>query len=238
MKYIELKERLENDKEKIFANLPDRVRPIWGNFILTRFSAFIDEIPNAIQELFEIVNDEKEWFRAKEQFKAIRDFNLKVINFQPTSYIGLAELVAKITFNASGSIIGPFDGDSGLWITTLAFETADYFRKDILDYEVIVGLSIASKIESVTKDIKRTYDLIEFKKIDDILWFNWDPLGMNDTEHRDEYQDYTADIFNLKRNDASVLQIANHLYDIELNSIGAGRGRKSCIEVAERIYRL
>ncbi|MCL8266054.1 hypothetical protein M9Y82_05180 [Leptospira weilii] len=61
---------------------------------------------------------------------------------------------------------------------------------------------------------------------------------MNDTEHRDEYQGYTAKIFNLKRNGATALQIANHLLDIELNSIGVGRGRDFSEKAAEKIFRI
>ncbi len=238
MKYIVLKESLENAKEEIFESLPNRIRPIWASFILTRFSKFIGEIPDVVQELFEIVNHEKEWFRAKKQFETIRSFNLRTTNFQPNSYMGLAELVAKITYNASGNVVGPFDRDSGSWITTFAFSTANYFSKDVLDYEIIVGLSIARKIGAVSKDIKRIYDLLEFKSIDDVLWLDWDPLGVNDTEHRDEYQDYTAKIFNLKRNGATILQITNHLLDIELNSIGVGRGRDFSEKVAGKIFRI
>lgn len=37
-----------------------------------------------------------------------------------------------------------------------------------------------------------------YKAIDEILWQDWDPIGLNDNEEiRDEYQGYTPHIFSL-----------------------------------------
>jgi hypothetical protein len=41
-------------------------------------------------------------------------------------------------------------------------------------------------------------DMELFKRIDDILWFDWDPIGINDDAPRDEYESYTPPIFSLK----------------------------------------
>lgn len=79
---------------------------------------------------------------------------------------------------------------------------------------------------------------ILYLSIDEILWSNWDPIGINKVAPRDEYQSYTALIFNLKINQTSKETIANALYEIETSVIGMSGNIYNCEQVAEKIMNL
>ena len=50
-----------------------------------------------------------------------------------------------------------------------------------------------------------------YQEIDEILWNDWDPIGVNDIAPRDEYQSYTPIIFSLKRKGVNEEEIAKEL---------------------------
>jgi hypothetical protein len=77
-----------------------------------------------------------------------------------------------------------------------------------------------------------------YQEIDEILWNDWDPIGINDIAPRDEYQSYTPIIFTLKRKGANEGEIANKLYQIETETIGVAGNLKHCKEVARKINEL
>ncbi|MEI6140999.1 MAG: hypothetical protein WCP85_17155 [Mariniphaga sp.] len=76
------------------------------------------------------------------------------------------------------------------------------------------------------------------QKIDDILWFDWDPLGINDIAPRDEYQSYVIDIFELVKAKADRQTIAEHLYKIETNNMAIGGNFEKCLTIAEKILKV
>ena len=76
-------------------------------------------------------------------------------------------------------------------------------------------------------------------KIDEILWQDWDPIGVNYTEEaRDEYQNYTPMIFSLKIAGADVEGIASKLLEIETKWMGLYNGDANCKKVAQKIFDL
>ena len=77
-----------------------------------------------------------------------------------------------------------------------------------------------------------------YQEIDEILWNDWDPIGINDIAPRDEYQSYTPMIFTLKRKGANEEEIANKLYQIETETIGVNGNIEHCKEVARKIIEL
>lgn len=77
-----------------------------------------------------------------------------------------------------------------------------------------------------------------YQKIDEILWSDWDPIGINDVAPRDEYQSYTPIIFKLKRSGANEEEIANKLHQIETETIGVGGSFLNCEKVARKIIEL
>ena len=75
-----------------------------------------------------------------------------------------------------------------------------------------------------------------YKIIDEILWKDWDPIGVNDIEDvRDEYQNYTPQIFSLAIQGADKMKIAEHLYNIETVKMGMIGSRTNCEKIAEKI---
>lgn len=88
------------------------------------------------------------------------------------------------------------------------------------------------------KQYKELYD-----KIDEILWSDWDPIGINDIENiRDEYSSYVPYIVKLKLEGADIIKIANHLYQLETVSIGMTGNKElvmeHCKEIAQQIIDL
>lgn len=75
-----------------------------------------------------------------------------------------------------------------------------------------------------------------YKAIDEILWKDWDPIGLNDNEEvRDEYQGYTPHIFSLTIQGADKLKIAEHLYKIWTVDMGMTGNKIHCEQIAEKI---
>jgi hypothetical protein len=75
-----------------------------------------------------------------------------------------------------------------------------------------------------------------YKSIDDILWRDWDPLGVNDVEEvNDEYKGYTPQIFSLKIQGADREIIANKLFEIATDKIGVVGNIDHCRQVADKI---
>ncbi len=87
--------------------------------------------------------------------------------------------------------------------------------------------------QTMTDEQKHVY-----KDIDEILWKDWDPIGINDIAPRDEYQSYTPEIFGLKIKGADKEAIAQKLNDIATNRMGLFANIDHCRQVAEKIINL
>lgn len=78
-----------------------------------------------------------------------------------------------------------------------------------------------------------------YKAIDEILWNDWDPIGVNDIEEvRDEYQSYTPHIFSLTIQGVNKIKLSNHLFDIETKNMGMTGNLNHCQGIAEKIINL
>jgi len=78
-----------------------------------------------------------------------------------------------------------------------------------------------------------------YESIDEILWTQWDPIGVNDVEDvRDEYESYTPTIFNLRIYGADKETIANKLFEIETKTMGVLGNIEHCRTVAEHIVNI
>jgi len=75
-----------------------------------------------------------------------------------------------------------------------------------------------------------------YNLIDDLLWEEWDPIGINDMpEARDEYSSYTPQIFSLAMHGASNEDIAEKLKRIEIDWIGLASNADGNMEWATKI---
>ena len=77
-----------------------------------------------------------------------------------------------------------------------------------------------------------------YQQIDQILWEDWDPIGINDDAPRDEYQGYTPIILKLVKSKSDSTKIAEKLYEIETESIGLSGNYENCLKVAKKINKL
>lgn len=83
----------------------------------------------------------------------------------------------------------------------------------------------------MAKQTKQLYDAI-----DSILWNDWDPIGINGMlAIRDEYTSYVPYLVRLKKEDADVHEIANHLNQLETSSMGMDGSLDRCKEIAQKI---
>ena len=73
-----------------------------------------------------------------------------------------------------------------------------------------------------------------YKKIDAILYYEWNPIGDNELP-RDEYHSYLPMIFELKKAGASNEEIARALYKIESDTIGMPGTIEFCRTIAKQI---
>lgn len=220
--------------EQVFENLPNDVRPGWAGLILSQFDKYVKDIPEEVKGLYPIIDRKDRWNEAHDQFTQIRQFGLANVSFQPESYLSLAELVAKVTFNASGSP-APFDHDSGHHIPSMALKVAVYFTETDLEQEVEAAILLFTHNRKFTNPPSTATDFLLYKNIDDILWYDWDPIGVNDIAPRDEYQSYVPGIFDLIKAKAGKEEIANWLFSIETGNMGLGSAPEKCLSVAEKI---
>lgn len=181
----DIKTNIEIGKE-IFENLPNDIRPGWAGLVLSRFDNYIKDMPTSILELYPIIDNKESWKDASGQFTKIRVFGLENKSYQPDNYLRLAELVAKVTYNASGKP-APFDSDSGHHIASLALKATEYFDDNRLEEEVKSAILLFNRNKKFKDNLTAAKDLLIYKKIDDILWFDWDPIGISDIAPRDEY---------------------------------------------------
>jgi hypothetical protein len=77
-----------------------------------------------------------------------------------------------------------------------------------------------------------------YKSIDDILWFDWDPIGINKIGIRDEYYSYLPQVYQLKVNGSSKMVIAKYLDDVVTNKMGMESNMKFNKKIAEKIIAL
>lgn len=195
---------------EIFENIPNDIKPGWAGLVLSRFDNYVKGIPTSIKELYSIIDSKDRWNEAHGQFNKIRQFLLDNKDFKPEAYLLLAEKVAKTTYNSSGQP-APFDSDSGFYIPSLALQTAGNFEDNRLEEEVKSTILLFNRNKKFKDNLNAAKDFLLYKKIDDILWFDWDPIGINDMAPRDEYQGYVPEIFNLKKSGADRQEIAKRL---------------------------
>lgn len=123
---------------RIFLAVPVNARPGWAATLLELLAPYEPAIPSEVQELLHLIEDDKRWPEAHRQFNRIREVSLR----QPqNTFLDLAELVAKVTYNASNSP-APFDADAGWYIPALAAQLVNRTADESLRREVRRVLTI------------------------------------------------------------------------------------------------
>ena len=222
----------------IFEEIPDKLKPCWAGLILNTFHNYIKDIPDSIAELYSIIENDNRWQEAHGQFSKIRQFVLNHPTYQPDAFLLLAEKIAKVNYNASGKS-SPFDADSGWYMPSLALTAATYLEDEKLESELRATILIVNNCKRYETVIQSASELILYRKIDEILWFDWDPIGVNDFgDARDEYESYVPEFFNLLKGGATVDEIAECLFKIEKEGMGLISVMKNCLLIADKIVSL
>ncbi len=71
-----------------------------------------------------------------------------------------------------------------------------------------------------------------------ILFYDWDPIGINDAGADDEYDSYVGSIYRLLASGADEYKIIERLYQFETNSMGLDGSREKLKNVAEKLMKL
>lgn len=221
--------------QQIFNNVPNIVQPNWAGLILSRFDQLLEKVPSEIVELYEIIDNSEKWKDAHKQFNKIRNLTLQNNNSDFDIYLLLAEKIAKITYNSSG-LPTPFDSDNGFYIPSLALKFSATFSDKYLDEEVKSTILIFNRNKRINNKLAK--DLIIYKKLDDILWNDWNPIGINDSASRDEYSVYVQGVFKLKKENADRMKIGKRLLELETNSMGMKGDLDNCLIVADKILKM
>lgn len=220
---------------QIFSSVPKSLNPIWAGIILAKFNNYIKNVPEPIQKLHDIIEKPSRWKEAHQQFGLIRGFSLENKSYPYETYLLLAEKIAKITYNASGES-APFDSDSGHYIPGLALQTASFVKDERLEVDLKAILLLFIKNKPLRNDLQRAEEMLQYQKIDDILWYDWDPIGINDIAPRDEYQSYTPQIFNLLKTEKNREAIVEVLSKIETANMGLVGNMEKCLKIADKIF--
>jgi hypothetical protein len=74
------------------------------------------------------------------------------------------------------------------------------------------------------------------KKIDEILWKDWDPLGVSgDASAREEYNGYLFQVFKMLMENSGHDQIAAYLCRVEVADMCLPGDKDKCLKVAEKV---
>ena len=77
-----------------------------------------------------------------------------------------------------------------------------------------------------------------YKSIDEILWFDWDPIGINKIGIRDEYNSYLPQVYQLKVFGATEMEIAKYLNEVVTERMGMESNMEFNKKIAEKIIAL
>jgi hypothetical protein len=67
------------------------------------------------------------------------------------------------------------------------------------------------------------------------IWFDWDPIGVQNHAPRDEYQSYLPEIYELVKANADRTQIAKQLFEFETKHMGLTGSMEKCLAVSDKI---
>lgn len=97
------------------------------------------------------------------------------------------------------------------------------------------AILLFNRNEKFKYNLTAAKDFLLYRKIDDILWFDWDPIGINDMAPRDEYQSYVPEIFGLVKANANRREIAKRLHKLETENMGMSGRIERCLTIADKI---
>ena len=84
------------------------------------------------------------------------------------------------------------------------------------------------------RDGKNTKDLKLFERVDEVLFYMWDPLGMSyEPACRDEYSSYVEKIYQMLIDGKFEQELAQHLTWLCENEMETETTKQHCLKTAE-----
>ena len=77
-----------------------------------------------------------------------------------------------------------------------------------------------------------------WKQVDEILWEDWDPIGINDCAPRDEYENYVPSVVKLVLEKSTTERIASLLHKHASENMGLSSEVSDHIDVAKKLQDL
>ena len=78
-----------------------------------------------------------------------------------------------------------------------------------------------------------------YKRIDEVLFYKWDPIGVSDGDWaRDEYQSYLPQVFKLVLENDSPERSAEYLTIVATESMGLSATKESDLKIAKLILEI
>lgn len=199
----------------LFDDVPNNLKPAWLVLLLTYFDYYIENIPQVITDLIQIIDDKNNWFKAKHQVYEIAKYRIKNKDITIEYYLRLAEKIAYFTDDILQNKAN-FDKKSCNDFVQLANTAGQYCSENhFIIYDLESGFTILRYESELQELIKTTEDFRIFRTIDHVVWRKWDPLKLNTRWLRHEYLMYLHVIFSMIKSNESVNIIAKHLQKLE-----------------------
>ena len=77
-----------------------------------------------------------------------------------------------------------------------------------------------------------------YKKINDIIWEDWNPIGLSKEESPNEYDGYLGQLFSLKIKGVEKLAITEYLFKTDKEIMGIDSDKQYCEKIAEKIINI
>ena len=75
-----------------------------------------------------------------------------------------------------------------------------------------------------------------YKRIDEIIWYEWDPIGVNNIEEaRDEYYSYLPSLYQKLIGGGDIKEISKYLDHVETVNMGLFGNPQKNIIIAEKL---
>lgn len=127
--------------ERLFASIPVLDQPRWAGRVLALCSAQLPPIP-AIERVLMLTRTPARWKEAHDAFSEVRDHVLSEEDRHASSrdelrlrILFVAEIAAKLTYNASGAS-DAFDADTGPWLAATARSVVDHVGSTVFETDV------------------------------------------------------------------------------------------------------
>jgi len=227
----------------ISINIPNKIKPLWAANILSCFDTCLKEIPQYLIELQNILQNPIHWHKSNTVISEIKNCKQKLEYKSLPNFFCFVEKAAQLLIMLNEKKIEQAENIC-FKIPELALKATHDFGEDHyrLEDKVYTAIVILDFNKEFSKNIIKPEDFILYKNIHEILWTDWDPIGINHLAPEKEYLTYVPIFYKLKRENADSVAIMNALMKIEQEKMGGdcsgGFTSLTHEEIADKIIKL